>query len=170
MKIHNLSGLFDTEQVLEKLTKLGDPLVLIAQYINFEIFREVILKFANRKENRTQPSKGRPCYDVVTMVKILFIQRLYNLSDEQVEFQIVDRLSFRRFLGIPLSDSVPDCKTVWAFREQLNGQGEDRSKLLFELFLSKLSDDGLIAKEGKMMDATLVLCQYSEIQEKKTKK
>ena len=55
MKIHNLSGLFDTEQVLEKLTKLGDPLVLIAQYVNFEIFREVILKFANRKENRTQP-------------------------------------------------------------------------------------------------------------------
>jgi transposase, IS5 family len=70
-------------------------------------------------------------------MKILFLQRLYNLSDEQTEFQITDRLSFRRFLNIPFSNAVPDCKTVWAFREPLNKEREDRSKELFELFLEK---------------------------------
>ncbi|MFN0081712.1 MAG: transposase, partial [Ferruginibacter sp.] len=88
------------------------------------------------------------------MMKIIFLQRPYHLSDDQVEFQITDRLSFRRFLGIPFCNAVPHCKTVWAFRESLNQTGEDRSQELFELFLNKLNQDGLIAKEGKMMDAT----------------
>lgn len=156
MKIKNLSGLFDEQNVLSKLTQLGDPLVLINEYIDFELFRTQLLSFSGRKANESKPSKGRPSYDVVTMMKILFIQRLYNLSDEQLEFQVVDRLSFRRFLGIPFSDAVPDCKTVWAFREQLNQKGADRSKILFDLFLTALNEKGLIAKEGKMVDATLV--------------
>lgn len=156
MKIKNLTGLFDEENVLEKLTKLGDPLVLVARYIDFGLFKDTVLKFTGRLADTEKPSKGRPSYDVVTMMKILFLQRLYNLSDDQVEFQIVDRLSFRRFLEIAFSDSVPDCKTVWAFRELLNKAGEDRSKELFELFLSKLNQEGLIAKEGKMMDATII--------------
>jgi IS5 family transposase len=120
------------------------------------VYKRQVLKYTGRSADITKPSKGRPSYDVVTMVKILFIQRLYNLSDEQIEFQIVDRLSFRRFLEIPFSDSVPDCKTVWAFRETLNKDNEDRAKELFELFLNKLNQDGLIAKEGKMMDATII--------------
>ena len=156
MKIKNIVGFFDEQNVLEKLTKLGDPLVLISQHIDFKLFKETILKFSGRSEEQDKPGKGRPSYDVVVMMKILFIQRLYNLSDEQVEFQITDRLSFRRFLGISFSDSVPDCKTVWAFREVLRRNGEDRSKVIFELFLSKLNSDGLLAKEGKMMDATIV--------------
>lgn len=156
MKIKNTAGFFDEQNVLEKLTKLGDPLVLINQHIDFNLFKETILKFSGRSAEDTKPSKGRPSYDAVMMVKILFVQRLYNLSDEQTEFQITDRLSFRRFLNIPFCNAVPDCKTVWAFRETLNKNGEDRSKEIFELFLSKLNDDGLIAKEGKMMDATLI--------------
>lgn len=156
MKIKNIAGFFDEQNVLEKLTKLGDPLVLISKHIDFNLFKETFLKFSGRNEETEQPTKGRPSYDIVMMVKILFIQRLYNLSDEQVEFQITDRLSFRRFLRIPFSDSVPDCKTVWAFRELLNKDGEDRGKVIFELFLNKLNQDGLIAKEGKMMDATFV--------------
>lgn len=156
MKIRNLAGFFDEHNVLEKLTRLGDPLVLINQHIDFELFRETILKFSGRKADETKPGKGRPGYDAVVMMKILFLQRLYNLSDEQLEYQVVDRLSFRRFLNISFSDAVPDCKTVWAFRELLNKDGEDRSKEIFELFLSKLNQDGLIAKEGKMIDATLV--------------
>jgi IS5 family transposase len=156
MKIYNARGFFDEQNVLEKLTKLGDPLVLVSKHIDFTLFRDTIIEFTGRTPDTTKPSKGRPSYDVVTMMKIIFLQRLYNLSDDQVEFQITDRLSFRRFLGIPLSDAVPDCKTVWAFREQLNKEGEDRSKVLFELFLTKLNEDGLLAKEGKMMDATFV--------------
>jgi transposase, IS5 family len=156
MKIYNSRGFFDEQNVLEKLTKLGDPLVLVSAHIDFTLFRDSILEFTGRTPDTKKPGKGRPSYDVVTMMKIIFLQRLYNLSDDQVEFQVTDRLSFRRFLGIPLSDAVPDCKTVWAFREQLNKEGEDRSKVLFELFLTKLNEDGLLAKEGKMMDATFV--------------
>ena len=129
MKIKNITGLFDEENVLEKLTKLGDPLVLISKHIDFGLFKETILKYTGRSVDTAKPSKGRPSYDVVMMVKILFIQRLYNLSDEQIEFQILDRLSFRRFLEIPFSDSVPDCKTVWAFREALNKDNEDRERI-----------------------------------------
>ena len=156
MKIYNERGFFDEQNVLEKLTKLGDPLVLVSEHIDFTLFRDRILEFTGRTPDTKKPGKGRPSYDVVMMMKIIFLQRLYNLSDDQVEFQITDRLSFRRFLGIPFSDAVPDCKTVWAFREQLNKEGEDRSKVLFELFLTKLNEDGLLAKEGKMMDATFV--------------
>jgi transposase, IS5 family len=155
MKIHSYAGLFDSANVLEKLTRLGDPLVQIERHIDFEIFRPMLNEYAGRNDEK-KAGKGRPSYDVVFMMKVLFVQRLYNLSDDQLEFQINDRLSFRRFLSIPFSDAVPDCKTVWLFREQLNDKDEDRTKKLFEQYLLQLSDNGLIAKEGKMMDATII--------------
>jgi len=128
MKINNITGLFDEQNVLSKLTTLGDPLVIIENHIDFNLFNDIILQFTGRSSDPKKPGKGRPSFDVVTMVKILFLQRLYNLSDKQIEFQIVDRLSFRRFLNIPFSNAVPDCKTVWAFREALNKVGEDERK------------------------------------------
>jgi IS5 family transposase len=153
MKIHNFPGLFDMQEVLEKLTLLGDPLVILDKYTDFEVFRsELNVIFKRDDEAKARP--GRPSYDVVHMMKILFVQRLYNLSDEQIEFQINDRLSFRRFLNIPLSDSVPDCKTVWLFREELKKDGG--AKKLFDRHLSQLEDNGLIVKEGRLMDATIV--------------
>jgi IS5 family transposase len=44
---------------------------------------------------------------------------LYNLLDEQMEFQLTDRLSFRRFVGLEVSHKVPDCNTIWNFKEKL---------------------------------------------------
>lgn len=52
------------------------------------------------------------------MLKIMVLQALYSLSDDQAEFQIQDRLSFVRFLGLGLSDGVPDPGTIWLFRKQ----------------------------------------------------
>lgn len=153
MKIHNSPGLFDMHEVLEKLTSLGDPLVLLDKYTDFEIFRSE-LNIIFKRNDEAKAKRGRPSYDVVHMMKILFVQRLYNLSDEQTEFQINDRLSFRRFLGIPLSDAVPDCKTVWLFREELKKEGD--VKRLFDKHLSQLQENGLIVKEGRLMDATIV--------------
>ncbi|MBM2814259.1 MAG: transposase [Ignavibacteria bacterium] len=57
------------------------------------------------------------------MFKILILQRYYNISDEQVEYQILDILSFMRFLELRLSDNVPDHNTVWLFRENLTNSG-----------------------------------------------
>ena len=58
------------------------------------------------------------------MFKILMIQTLNNVSDERTEYLINDRLSFMHFLGLGLSDRVPDAKTVWLFRERLTQAGE----------------------------------------------
>lgn len=59
---------------------------------------------------------GRKPIDPVFMLKVLFLQRLYNISDNQVEYQIKDRMSFREFLDICSVDDVPDEKTVWNIR------------------------------------------------------
>jgi len=84
----------------------------------------------------------------------LILQRYYNLSDEQIEYQILDRLTFCRFLGISLNDRVPDEKTIWDFRDRLINKGLDKE--LFELFGDLLEKHGLIAHEGKIIDASFV--------------
>lgn len=80
------------------------------------MFRHPIRK-GIRKSSKGQG--GRPPYDEILMFKILILQRLYHLSDDQIEYQINDRLSFQRFLDLTLSSKVPDAKTIWLFREQL---------------------------------------------------
>ena len=85
---------------------------------------------------------------------MLILQRYYNLSDGQLQFQILDRLTFCRFLGISLSDGVPDEKTIWDFRNRLINKGLEKE--LFELFGVLLEKHGLIAHEGKIIDASFV--------------
>jgi len=62
------------------------------------------------------------------MFKILILQKIYNISDDQTEYQINDRLSFQRFIGIHLYDTVPDAKTIWHFREGLKEAGVIKNK------------------------------------------
>ena len=88
------------------------------------------------------------------MFKILILQRYYNLSDAQIEYQILDRLTFCRFLGLSLNDKVPDEKTVWDFRNRLIEKGLEKD--LFEKFTALLETHGLIAHEGKIIDASFV--------------
>ena len=66
---------------------------------------------------------GRKAYDVRLMLKLLILQRLYNLSDEQAEFQLNDRPSFQRFHGMHWGRTVPDFSTAWLFREGLTVAG-----------------------------------------------
>lgn len=88
------------------------------------------------------------------MFKILILQRYYNLSDEQTEFQIKDRLSFMDFLGLQIGDKIPDEKTIWLFKENLNKQ--ELSEVLFDTFTRKLTENGIVAKEGSIVDASFV--------------
>jgi transposase, IS5 family len=97
---------------------------------------------------------GRKPFDAVLMFKVLVLQTLYNLSDEQVEYQIRDRISFMRFLGLGLEDPVPDATTVWLFREALAKAG--LMKTLFERFTRHLDAKGYIARGGQIIDATIV--------------
>ena len=89
-------GLFDRENRLTELSEMGDPLEIINRVINWKSFRTVINK-AFRKERKS--NAGRPPYEYVLMFKILVLQTMYGLSDEQTQFQIIDRLTFKRFLG-----------------------------------------------------------------------
>ena len=143
-------GLFDEYDVLSKLSKLRDPLEKLKANINFELFRPTLNSIYENPERKSNAG-ARP-FDYVLMFKILLLQRLYNLSDEQAEFQINDRLSFRRFLGLKISDRVPDCNTIWNFREQL--KKEDREQQLFDCFYGYLEESGLVVNKGKMVGAS----------------
>ena len=97
---------------------------------------------------------GRPPYDYVMLFKILVLQRTYNISDDQTEFQINDRMSFMRFLGLSLGDKVPDAKTIWLFRENLTRT--DTVQKLFDKFDKMLATQNIIAHTGTIVDATFV--------------
>ncbi|EMS89335.1 transposase PF05598 domain protein, partial [Leptospira noguchii str. Cascata] len=90
--------------------------------MDFEIYRE---ELESMSRSRTEKG-GRPPYDAVLMFKIVILQKLYNLSDHQTEYQINDRYSFQRFLGVGQNEKLPDEKTIWVFRERLIREGLDR--------------------------------------------
>ncbi len=151
MKKYNQRGLFDEEMKLEKLEKKGDPLIEINNLIDWEIFRPILNKVFKKE---AKGPGGRPSYDYVMMFKILFLQRLYNLSDEQMEYQINDRLSFLRFLGLSLNKDVPDQNTIWLFRETLTKA--NAVEKLFKKFDKYLDQKGIISHKGSIVDASFV--------------
>jgi IS5 family transposase len=153
MKHINPIGLFDDHFVIEKLSKLGNPLQKLDNYIDWKVF-EPTLNQPFEKEGKDRKKGGRPCYNKLMLFKALIIQSLYNLSDEQLEYQILDRSSFKQFLGLKKSDRVPDSRTFWHFREQLIAFGSIES--LFKSFNSQLDKSGVFANEGKMVDASFV--------------
>jgi len=144
-------GLFDLDNRLAKLSKIGDPLETIDKVVNWKAFRPTIQR-AFRIERKS--NAGRPRFDYVMMFKILILQTFYNLSDGQAEFQIIDRLSFRRFLGLSEESVIPDEKTIWLFRETLV-QAKAVEKL-FDLFQDQLNAAGYYAKKGQIIDASFV--------------
>ena len=145
------TGLFDWQARFQQLSDGGDPLVKLNEVIKWKLFRKLLEKA--RETERKSPA-GRKPYDVILMFKILVLQSLYNLSDGQTEFQIRDRISFMRFLGLSLGDNVPDEKTIWLFREQLSSAG--LIKPLFKQFDDFLRENGFAAKKGQIVDATIV--------------
>ncbi len=153
MKNINPLGLFDDHFVLENLTKLGDPLQKLNEYIDWNIFKPALEK-AFQDELKDRSKGGRPAFDRLMLFKALLIQSLYNLSDDQLEYQIIDRASFKRFLGLKKSDKVPDSKTFWFFREQLIEK--DVIMGMFKTFNETLDSEGVFANEGKMVDASFV--------------
>jgi transposase, IS5 family len=144
-------GLFDWDRRYAALSAAGDPLERLALVIDFELFRAE-LEAALARSDRAKG--GRPPYDPVLMFKVLVVQTLYTLSDDQTEYQIRDRLSFMRFLGLALEDRVPDAKTVWLYREQLTQAGA--IERLFARFDAVLRQAGYLAMAGQIVDATVI--------------
>lgn len=152
-KTRGNKSLFDDQFTVEKLAEIGNPLDKIIKVIDFELFRSLLeskLLNATKKNNA-----GAKPYDVVLMFKILILQRYYGLGDKQVEYQILDRTSFKNFLGFETGDKIPDEKTVWAFREQLTKSG--LIELIFNKFNSFLDEKELILNQGQMIDASFTI-------------
>ena len=102
-------------------------------------------------------ARGRPSYPPLLMVKVLLLQQWYTLSDPQLEEALSDRLSFRRFVGLGLADDTPDHSTISRFRAALEAQG--LSARLFAALAQQLEAQGLVLKQGTLLDATLVAAQ-----------
>lgn len=145
------TGLYDWQTRFEQLDKGGDPLVKLNEVIKWDIFRKQLQKVRDKER---KSAAGRKPYDVIVMFKILIIQSLYNLSDDQLEFQIRDRLSFMRFLGLSLGNTVPDAKTIWLFREQLTEA--TLIEKLFRKFDDFLRKNGFAARKGQIVDASII--------------
>jgi len=145
------TGLFDWYNRFQQLDAGGDPLPKLKKLVDWERFRPE-LEAVRDKERKS--NAGRKPFDVVLMFKVLVLQSLYNLSDEKIEFQIRDRISFMRFLDLSLGDAVPDEKTIWLFREQLTEDG--LIKRLFEEFDAFLGEKGFSARKGQIVDASIV--------------
>ena len=145
------SGLFDKAMRLEELHEMGDPLARLDEVIDWTLFAGV---FERIPKAEPKGLGGRPAFAPAMMFKALVIANLYQLSDQQLEFQTTDRLSFKRFLGLTNADKSPDEKTFWAFRETLTSH--DLFDPLFVIFHAALEAKGMFARKGQMVDATFV--------------
>ena len=134
MKARQLS-FFDEAKRYEKITKLGDPLEKLDSVMDWEMFRAPLTKVC-QKEDYTKG--GRPPIDVIIKFKASVLRRIYNLSFDQIEYQINDRLSFMRFLGLGMIAQA--------------GLMEE----LFCMFDKKLESEGIITHKGTIIDATFV--------------
>jgi IS5 family transposase len=135
-------------QAYKDVEKLGDRLAEVEPLIDWEAFRPII---AGLYDN-DGPQGGRPNIDEVVMVKMLVLQGWYGLSDQELERQAADRVSFRRFLGYP--ESIPDATTVWLFRERLADMGKDRE--VWAELQRQLDEKGLRVRKGVAQDASFI--------------
>ncbi|MFT5259068.1 MAG: IS5 family transposase [Saprospiraceae bacterium] len=131
---------FDLEDRFKKIDE-KDKLVALNTLIDWEAFRPALkgIEKVNRKSNAGRKRKG-----IVMMFKILVLPHLYNLSDDELDFQIRDRYSFCRCLGLRLEETVPDAKPFWDFRQSV--VDHDLVKKLFEQFDKQI-------KKGKIPDS-----------------
>ena len=144
-------GFFDENDRLEELSKIGDPLEKLNKLIKWEGFRDILTQAFSKE---AKGPGGRPPFDYVMMFRILILQKLYNMADDKTEYQIKDRLSFQRFLGLALCDTVPDAKTIWNFKETL--QEANILGTIFEQFVEQMENKGIISRSGSIVDATFV--------------
>ena len=153
------------ELQLERLAKMGDPFIKMNEIIDWESFRKPLEK-ALRKSDYSKG--GRPPHDVILMFKIVMLMSWYNLSYNQAEYQINNRLDFMRFLGVQIGTKLPDENTIWDFKEGIKTHGlEDK---LFELFNEELNKIGYKLDSGVMVDASFVeVPKRSVISEKELK-
>lgn len=145
------TSLFAAQEREAKLNRKGDLLLVLERHVRFSELAREIDRIAPRPDKK---QGGRPPYPTELMIRVLVLQHLYSLSDEAVEYQLLDRLSFQRFCGLRQSSSIPDEKTLWVFRERIREVGG--ADALFDAVQQQLQSKGYLARGGQIIDATLV--------------
>ncbi|WP_334180952.1 IS5 family transposase [Pseudomonas nitroreducens] len=144
-------SLFADQEREAKLDSLGDPLALLSRHVDFATMAAEIDRWVPRP---SRAKGGRPPYSTELMTRLLVLQHLFNLSDEQMEFQLLDRMSFQRFAGLKNTARVPDRNTIWTFRERLVKAKVEH--LIFDEVQRQLQLHGFSAREGQIIDASIV--------------
>lgn len=151
MKKHPARSLFDEQHKHQKLEAINDVLPRLSRMVQWEGFRAQLDSFFPVRDPR---KGGQPPYDRVMMFKIIVLLELYGLSAEAMEYQINDRASFQRFLGLEPQHQVPDATTIRLFAEQLTEA--KAMEQLFAAYHARLSAARLVINEGKIIDASMV--------------
>lgn len=144
-------SLFSLSDHLERLSKDGDPLEVLEATVDFEYFRGWLVEGLGYGDGS---KGGRPPFDPVAMFKVLIVQTQHNLSDAKMEFMIRDRLSWMRFFGFALGDTMPDENTIRHFRNRMTETGT--LKRMMKAFDWQLHKKGYIPMSGQIVDASLV--------------
>lgn len=139
---------FILRQQYQNVRGLGDRLELMKQQIDWQSFIPLVRQLYRDDKK----SGGRPHTDELVVVRSMLLQVWYNLSDEELEFQCHDRLSFRNFLGFP--ESIPDFSTIWKARERLREHGADAE--IWQELQRQLTKKGYKVKQGVIQDASFV--------------
>jgi IS5 family transposase len=133
-----------------KSSQMAAKLKQIEQMVDWQ----PIYNKLTRIDKTSKTKGGRPRKPISWMVKALFLQSLFNLSNPQLEDQLIDRLSFQRFVGINLDNDIPDFTTFWRFKEAIIEQG--LGDVIFDQLTAQLEQKGLMLKKGTIVDATII--------------
>ena len=157
-KYRNLSKDVDLFSAVAHQKKISDGkqgILKLKDSIDWEGFRSVLEEVTGYQDKQWEKG-GRPPTDPVFMFKVLVLQKYYGLSDDATEYQMSVRLDFMDFLNITPGDIVPDANTIWDFKELIEQDDRNGSARLFEEFHAILMNQGLLAKEGSIIDASFV--------------
>ena len=146
---------FSNKKIVSKLNRLGNRLHEVKSMIDWNRFDPIIEVI---RKNKTELG-GRPNKSNILMLKILVLQKWFSLSDEQVEYQILDRTSFQDFLDISYAH-VPDFTTVWRFREQLKEY--NLKKDIWTELQNQILKQGFLVEKGHIQDATFIESQLGK--------
>ena len=152
---------FDSNERYKYISKLGDRLNRVKEMIDWKSFRSILSNLYNNHTDRG----GRSNIDEIIMLKVLVLQNWYNLSDQEMEFQLADRISFHHFIS---SSEIPDFSTIWRFRERLNKSGV--WKAVWNELQNQLDNKNLKIKRGHIQDATFIESDLGKKRYSKEKK
>ena len=158
-KVAPAEDLFVQEQRQAKLLDYVAALAGIDELLDFEAMAaklDEVCPVADRSKG------GRPPYATQVLVRMVVLQGLYNLSDEQCEYQVLDRMSFQRFCRLDGALNVPDARTLWRFKQRLADKGLG-GQTIFEEVGRELQRRGYIARGGQMVDATIVQAPITHV-------